>query len=34
MLFCVNDSEYATDDDRTDAAFLRRLFPKKFAFEK
>lgn len=35
MLFCMNDSQYATDDDRrASTAFLQRLFPDKSAFEK
>ncbi len=35
MLFCMNDSEYATDDDRKFAAeYLENRFPKKSQFEK
>lgn len=35
MLFCMNDSQYANDDDRKCAiAFLRKLFPDKSRFEK
>ena len=35
MLFCMNDSEYATDDDRRRMAdFLSRRFPDKSQFEK
>ncbi len=35
MLFCVNDSQYANDDDREYAkAFLCNLFPDKSQFEK
>lgn len=33
--FCINDSEYATDQNRTDAQkFLKKRFPKKSDFEK
>ncbi len=35
MLFCMNDSQYATDEDRKHVAvFLERLFPDKSEFEK
>lgn len=35
MLFCMNDSEYANDNDRRRAAeFLSKRFPKKSEFEK
>ena len=35
MLFCMNDSEFASDDDRKRmVAFLNRRFPKKSQFEK
>lgn len=35
MLFCMNDSQYATDEDRKTArAFLKRRFPEKSVFEK
>ena len=35
LLFCMNDSEYATDDDRQMAkAYLERRFPKKSSVEK
>ena len=35
MLFCMNDSEYATDDDRRKVTeFLKRRFPDKSEFEK
>lgn len=35
MLFCMNDSQYATEADRErSAAFLARLFPEKSSFEK
>lgn len=35
MFFCMNDSEYATDDDRKFArAFLEKRFPEKSSFEK
>lgn len=35
MLFCMNDSEFATDDDRKRMAdFLSRRFPDKSPFEK
>lgn len=35
MLFCMNDSEYATDSDRKRmTAFLSERFPKKSQFEK
>ncbi|MFV0521983.1 MAG: stealth family protein [Mangrovibacterium sp.] len=34
-LFCMNDSEYANDDDRMKSkAFLEKLFPEKSEFEK
>jgi hypothetical protein len=35
MFFCLNDSEYASDDDRRRAtAFVAKLFPEKSQFEK
>ncbi len=35
MLFCMNDSEYAHDEDRRAASeFLQRRFPEKSKFEK
>ena len=35
MLFCMNDSEFASDNDRRRMAdFLSRRFPEKSAFEK
>ena len=35
MLFCMNDSQFANDDDRKCAiAFLGKLFPEKSQFEK
>ncbi len=35
MLFCMNDSQFANDDDRQRAAaFLSNYFPEKSAFEK
>lgn len=35
MLFCMNDSQYANDEDRKCAiAFLYKLFPDKSLFEK
>ena len=35
MLFCMNDSEYATDDDRMKVTeYLNRRFPEKSQFEK
>ncbi len=35
MLFCMNDSQFANDDDRKSAiAFLGKLFPDKSQFEK
>ncbi len=35
LLFCMNDSQYATDEDRKLAsAFLARYFPEKSQFEK
>ena len=35
MFFCMNDSEYATDNDRTASkTYLEKRFPKKSAFEK
>lgn len=35
MLFCMNDSEYATDEDRKKVkAFLEKRFPVKSQFEK
>lgn len=35
MLFCMNDSQYANDEDRKYAiAFLYKLFPEKSLFEK
>lgn len=35
MLFCINDTEKATDEDREKAtAFLRARFPNKSSFEK
>lgn len=35
MLFCMNDSQYATDDDRRLVAdFLRRRFPEPSPFER
>lgn len=35
MLFCMNDSEYAKDEDRKRAAtFLAKRFPQKSQFEK
>lgn len=35
MLFCMNDSQYANDEDRERAgAFLRKRFPNKSQFEK
>lgn len=35
MLFCMNDSQYANDEDRQcSIAFLNRLFPDKSQFEK
>lgn len=35
MFFCMNDSEYATDNDRTTAkAYLEKRFPNKSDFEK
>lgn len=35
MLFCMNDSEYATDSDREKAtSFLKKKFPEKSVFEK
>lgn len=34
-LFCMNDSQFANDDDRKTArAFLEQLFPEKSSFEK
>lgn len=34
LMFCMNDSEYSTDDDRKRmAAFLEGLFPEKSMFE-
>ncbi len=35
LLFCMNDSQYATDEDREYVAvFLQSLFPRKSQFEK
>lgn len=35
LLFCMNDSEYANDNDREKAAtFLKKRFPEKSQFEK
>lgn len=35
LLFCMNDSEYATDNDRKRAvAYLKKRFPEKSQFEK
>ena len=35
MLFCMNDSEYATDEDRMmEKAYLEKRFPDKSEFEK
>lgn len=35
LLFCMNDSEYANDDDRhRSAAYLQSRFPQKSKFEK
>lgn len=35
MLFCMNDSEFATDADRArTVAYLKRRFPKKSSFER
>lgn len=35
LLFCMNDSEYATESDRQRAAaYLKKRFPKKSQFEK
>lgn len=35
MLFCMNDSQFADDDDRKCAAvFLQKLFPNKSQFER
>ena len=35
VFFCVNDSQYACDDDRKRAvAFLKEMFPNKSSFEK
>lgn len=35
MFFCMNDSEYATDEDRMKAkAYLEKRFPEKSEFEK
>ncbi len=35
LLFCMNDSEYANDDDRLrSAAYLQSRFPEKSKFEK
>lgn len=35
LFFCMNDSEYATDDDRLMAkTYLEKRFPKKSSFEK
>ena len=35
VFFCMNDSQYACDDDRQRAAaFIRELFPDKSSFEK
>ncbi len=35
MLFCMNDSQYATDEDRKlSVEFLSKLFPDKSQFEK
>ena len=35
VFFCMNDSEFATDDDRRKSAeFLAELFPEKSQFEK
>ena len=35
LFFCLNDSEYATDNDRIAAkAYLEKRFPKKSPFEK
>jgi hypothetical protein len=34
-LFCLNDTEHATDDDRAYIEpFLRKLYPVKAVFEK
>lgn len=35
LLFCMNDSQYANDDDRRRAhEFVSKLFPDKSQFEK
>lgn len=35
MLFCLNDTEHATDDHRSHVEpFLKKLFPQKASFEK
>lgn len=35
LFFCMNDSEYATDDDRMrEKAYLEKRFPEKSSFEK
>lgn len=35
MFFCMNDSEYATDNDRMmEKAYLEKRFPNKSDFEK
>lgn len=35
LFFCMNDSEYATDEDRLRSkAYLEKRFPKKSSFEK
>ena len=35
LFFCMNDSEYATDNDRMmSKAYLEKRFPKKSSFEK
>ena len=34
-LFCLNDTEHANDDHRTEVEpFLRKMFPNKTSFEK
>ena len=35
LMFCMNDSEYTSDDDRNRMVnFLRSMFPDKSSFEK
>jgi hypothetical protein len=35
IFFCMNDSQFANDEDRQCAnAFLRKRFPEKSQFEK